>query len=82
VRLDSVRPSFPGGGPPFPFGFRPVSAVLDPRATTAIPLLQRRCAPGVRGVANVSEVIVRFRVLGREERQRLALGTPLALHCP
>jgi hypothetical protein len=62
--------------------WRPVSAVLSPRASTAIPLLQRRCARGVTGVANVSEVIVRFHVLGREERQRLALGTPLALHCP
>jgi hypothetical protein len=82
VRLDAVRPFFPGGGPPFPFGFRPVAAVLNPRATTAIPLLQLRCAPGVRGVANVSEVIARFHVLGREERQRLTLGTPLALHCP
>jgi hypothetical protein len=82
VRLDSVRPFFPGGGPPFPFGFRPVSAVLNPRATTAIPLLQLRCAPGVSGGANASEVIVHFHVLGREQRQRLALGTPLALHCP
>jgi hypothetical protein len=30
VRLDAVRPFFPGGGPPFPFGFRPVAAVLNP----------------------------------------------------
>jgi hypothetical protein len=27
-------------------------------------------------------LLVRVHVLGREERQRLALGTPLALHCP
>jgi hypothetical protein len=82
VRLDSVRPFWPGGGPPFPFGFRPASTALPPRTTTAVPLLQLRCAPGFTGVANVSEVIARFHVLGREEHQRLTLGTPLVLHCP
>jgi hypothetical protein len=81
VRLDAVRPKFPDGAPRYPFGFRPVSAVLTPRATTAVPLVQR-CARGITGSASLTEVIVRFRVLGREEQQLLALGTPLALHCP
>ena len=82
VRLNSVRPFFPGGGPPFPFGFRPVSAILAPRATAAIPLPQLRCPRGTIATATVSEVIVHFQVLGREERQRLALSTPMSLHCP
>jgi hypothetical protein len=82
ARLESVRPQFPGGGPQFPFGFRSVSACLAPRATTAVPLVQLHCDRGTSGLANVTEVVVRFRVLGREEQQRLALGSPLTLRCP
>lgn len=84
VRVDSVRPSFPGGGPPFPFafGFRAVSTRIAPGATTPVLLVQLPCKQGLTGMSDVRDVVVRFHLLGREEQQRLTLDSPLHLHCP
>lgn len=82
VTLESAQPSFPGGAPPLAFGFRGVHAHLAAGITSGIPLYRVRCARGVVGYANVDTVVVRYRVLGRAERQRLTLQPPLQLRCP
>lgn len=80
--LESAAPSLPGGAGPFHVRFLDIRGRLAAGATRGIPLRHGPCARGVVGYASVETVVVRYRVLGRSERQKLVLDPPLQLHCP